>query len=159
MMKLIRNTEYGNMAKGIFILVLVTCMVTWGLWEASYLTGAGDDAYSFSFLFVTAQGAVIIGAYILWYREANRLASDLYNITEMRKAAHSRIPRYLLSAIVITLIIAAAAVIAMVFILFLANINGIYIFSSALSELLIGNFALILLMYFFGLPNRVLGRY
>lgn len=156
---MIKNTEYGNMVKGIFILVLITFLVMGGLYPTAYLMGAGDTAYSFSVYFVAAEGLSITLLYWRWYKKSNNLAKDMFNNSEMRKAARSCAVRYLLLSIGITLGIAAVALLATFLNLIFVGISQIYSFTSVLSEWLIGNITLWLLMWYFGLPNRVLGRY
>ena len=126
---MIKNAEYGNMVKGIFILVLITFLVMGGLYPTAYLMGG------------------------------NNLAKDMFNNSEMRKAARSCAVRYLLLSIGITLGIAAVALLVTFLNLIFVGISQIYSFTSVLSEWLIGNITLWLLMWYFGLPNRVLGRY
>lgn len=147
------------MAKGIFILVLITFLVMGGLNRTAYLTGAGDTAYSFSLLFVIAQGAAAIYCYCAWYCKVNHLAADLYNTEEMRKAASSKILRFLLRYLLLNLFIGIVALALILLSAIFAGISQLYCFSSIISEALAGFITLLLLMYVFGLPNRVLGRY
>ena len=159
MIKLFRNTEYGNMVKGIFILVLITFLVMGGLYPTAYLMGAGDTAYSISVYFVVAQGFCITLLYCHWYKKTNNLAKDMFNNSEMRKAAGSYAIRHLLLSIGITLGIAAIALLVTFLNLIFVGISQIYSFTSVISEGVIGNLTLGLLLWHFGLPNRVLGRY
>ena len=154
---MIKNTEYGNMVKGIFILVLITFLVMGGLYPTAYLMGAGDTAYSFSVYFVAAEGLSITLLYWRWYKKSNNLAKDMFNNSEMRKVASSHALRHLFVSIGITLLFAAIAFLTTIILIF-GGIQ-IYAFIIALSECLIGNLTLGLLLWHFGLPNRVLGRY
>ncbi len=157
MIKFIRNTEYGNMVKGIFILLVNLGLVVVSMYPTAYLTGAGDTARFYSQLFVGAQLAVIMACYIHWYLKVNLLARDLFNNSEMRKVASSHALRHLFVSIGITLLFAAIAFLTTIILIF-GGIQ-IYAFIIALSECLIGNLTLGLLLWHFGLPNRVLGRY
>lgn len=147
------------MAKAIGILSAVTIAVLIGLWSVSYSTGAGTGNLYIGAFFVLLQAIWIIIFYTLWYFDVNRRAAELINIDEMRRAAFSRIPRYMFFSILVTAAVGGAAVAGVMCRVLFVDINQIFCLSAAFMELAAGNFTLLLLMCFWGLPDRVLGRY
>lgn len=151
--------ELRNMGKAIGILFVETLIVLLGLWSLAYTTGAGSENFYIGVIFVLLQALGIILSYTLWYLSANRQAADLINMEEMRRAAFRRIPKYLLLSLLITGVIAAVGVAAVLFRFIFVEIEQVYSLSAVLMELVVGNFTLLLMMCFWGLPDRVLGRY
>lgn len=151
--------EFRNMFKGIGWLAAGMFLVIMGLSRVAYHSGAGTAAFQLSLLFVFAQFIAAGIAYVQWYRTVNRLAADMYNTEEKRRAAFGHIIRYLVPSVLCSGLIALAAVIAMLIHVIFVGINPVYCYSSVLTGFFTGNVLLFILMRFFGLPDRVLNRY
>lgn len=151
--------ELRNMIKAIAILLVETVLVIGVLWGLSTSYGAGDDNFHIGMVFVLIQSIVIIICYVCWYLAANRRAADLVNIEEMRKEAFNKIPLYLIVSILITGGVAGIVVVCIISKLIFVEINDVYCYSTALMEFFVGNITLYLTMRFWGIPDRVLGRY
>ena len=151
--------EFKNMVKALAILSVVTIIVLAGLWSLSYSTGAGSESFHIGSIIVLLQAMVIAASYVMWYLDVNRSAADLINIEEMRRAAFRRILPYWFISLLITGAIGAAAGVGFVLQMIFVDINQVYCLSASIMELVAGNFTLLLLMRFWGLPDRVLGRY
>lgn len=153
------SKEFNNMYKGIIFIAVGTILVVFGLNRVAYSTGAGTAAFQISLMFVMAQAAVVALVYVHWYRMVNRLVAEMYNIEEKRRTAFRYIGRYLAFAILITVLIAVAAIVAMFLNVLFVGINHAFCYTSVFIEFFVGNITLWILMRFFGLPDRVINKY
>lgn len=140
-------------------LILEAFLLVLGLSGFAYTAGAGSENFRLSTVFVLSQICIILVIYWRWYIKANREAAELYNIEKMRKAAFRYIPGSLLLSVTLTGLIAAAGMAATFLQIIFVDINRIFCVSAMLSEFLLGNLSLLLVMRTVGLPDRVLGRY
>lgn len=152
-------SELKNLCKGTIGFIVIGILILFGLRFAASEMNAGSEGFHLSLPFLIAQASMIIVAYVLWYCKVNRIAADMMSIAEMRKMAFHYIGRYLILSLLVTGVIAVAAVICMLLNLLFVGIPAGYCYCSVFTMFFLGNVTLYVLMRFLALPNRVTGSY
>lgn len=151
--------EYRNFVKGLGVFSGCCILILGLLYMAAMDMSAGTEGFQLSGFLLLLQALVMGICYSLWYIRVDRKASDLMNLQKMRKVARKEMKIFLIPSIAITGVIMGITVAASALRFFFIGIPAIYICGSAILMFITGNALVVILMLFFGQPNRITGDY